>query len=145
MRSRSQLLVAALALLLPVSACLADDDEPKSPLGKEMVDMSRNFRKLRRQYADPAQKDSSLALVTAMQKNVETSKTLVPSQLEKIPEADKAKFTAAFQQHLDELAREYALLKDEIATGKADEAKAEMAKIGELKDKSHKELGVEDK
>ncbi len=75
-------LLTLLGLLAPICAH-AEDDDDDSPVANEMGTINRSFKKLNRQYADPAQKASSLELVAAIQKAVENSKTLTPSRAEK--------------------------------------------------------------
>lgn len=132
-------LLALLSFLVPVCG-FADDDDDDSPVGKEMGTINRSFKKLGRQYADAAQKDSSLELVATIQKSVENSKTLTPAKAEK--SADKAKYMATYKKDLDDLSKELVLLKDAISADKADVAKAQLDKIGKMKTSSHKELGV---
>lgn len=131
-------LLALLTFLLPIRGFTQDEDD--SPVTKEMEIVNRNFKKLGRQVADPAKKDSSLELVAGMQKAVENSKTLTPAKAEKAP--DKAKFMATYNKDLDELSNTLVALKDAISADKADVAKAELDKIGKMKSSSHKELGV---
>jgi hypothetical protein len=135
------LFVLFLTLLLPVRGFAQRGED--SPLHGEMDGINRNFRQLQRQYADPAQKASSLELVTAMQKHAEKAKTLTPPKADKMTGDEKAKYAATFQKDLDALTKEIVALKDAIANDKADAAKAEVEKIAHLKDSSHKDLGVE--
>lgn len=121
----------------------AAEEEAKSPLGKQMETMNRSFRKVRRQYADPAQKDANLALIDGMLENVKTAKTLPPPGADRLAAEEREKYLATFQKQLDQLAKEYGALKEQIAAGNAEGAGAEIKKIGELRDQSHKDLGVD--
>ena len=56
--------------------------------------------------------------------------------------ADQAKYLDTFHKDLDALIKEIGLLKQAITAGTADATKAEIDKISQLKDSSHKELGV---
>jgi cytochrome c556 len=138
--SRSSLFVLLLALLLPGKTFAAEGKE--SPLQGQMEGINHSLRTLKRQYTEPAQKASSLALVAAMQKYAETARTLTPPKAAKGTAEEKAKYLTAFHNDLDKLLKEIAALKAAIATDKTDVAKAEIDTIGQLKDSSHKELGV---
>ncbi len=137
----TRIFVVLLGFLMPLSTFAAEGKE--SPLHDQMEAINRSFRQLNRQYADPAQKASSLELVAAMQSHVETAKTLMPPKAEKMSGDEQAKYAAKFHAHLDELSKELATLKDAIASGKTDVTKTEMDRIKQLKDSSHKDLGVD--
>ena len=136
--TRSNVFVVLFALLMPLRLFAAD-----SPLQVEMSAINRSVRALSRQYADPAQKASSLELVAALQKHAATAKTLTPPKANTGTAEEKAKYVDTFHKDLDKLLVEIAALKAAIAAGKTDVAKAEIDKIGQLKASSHKELGVD--
>ncbi|MEA3187522.1 MAG: soluble cytochrome b562 [Chthoniobacter sp.] len=113
-----------------------------TPVGKQMEAVQSSFRKLNRQYADPAQKASSMELIATMQKGVETAKTLMPSKAEKLNGEEKKKYLDTFHKDLDELAQVLVALKDDMEAGDNAKTKADLDKIGQMKNTSHKELGV---
>jgi len=140
MISRSSFFVLLFALLMPATTFAAEGKD--SPLETQMQGINRSLRTLKRQYADPAQKASSLALVAAMQKNAETARTLTPPKAAKGTPEQNAKYLDVFHKDLDKLLQEIAALKAAITADKTDVATAEIDKIGQLRDASHKELGV---
>lgn len=140
MISRSNLFVLLFALLVPAKTFAAEGKE--SPLQGQMEGINRSLRTLKRQYADPAQKASSLALVSAMQKYAETARTLTPPKATKGTAAENAKYLDTFHKDLDKLLPEIAALKAAVTADKTDVVTAEIDKIEHLKDSSHKELGV---
>jgi soluble cytochrome b562 len=109
-----------------------------------MEAINRNLRKLTRQYADPAQKASSLEIVATLQKSAEASKTNFPEKAEKMPEDDKAKYIALFTKDMEALSKQLADLKTAIEAGDNDKAKAQLDALNQLKNSSHKELGVKE-
>ncbi len=137
---RSALVVLTLTLLLPLRTFAQAGKD--SPLHNEMEAINRSLRLINRQYADPAQKASTLELVATMQKHAETARTLTPPKSDKLAAADQTKYLDTFHKNLDALIKEIGLLKQAIAAGKTDAARAEIDKISQLKDSSHKELGV---
>jgi soluble cytochrome b562 len=116
--------------------------EHESPLHDEMEGMNHALRLVNRQYTDPAQKASTLALVSEMQKHAETAKTLVPPKAAKMTGDQQAQYLNSFHNDLDKLIAEIAALKQAITADQTDVAKAEIEKISQLKESSHKELGV---
>jgi cytochrome b562 len=104
--------------------------------------MNKNLRQLSHQYKDPAQKDSSLALVASMQKHAQTARTMTPPKAEKLTGDAQARLLDTFHKDLDGLIKEIAALKDAIANNQIDTAKAEIDKIRGLKDSGHHDLGV---
>ncbi len=137
---RSTLFVLTLALLLPLRAMAQEKKE--SPLHNEMEAINRSLRLINRQYADLTQKAATLELVATMQKHAETARTLTPPKSEKLTGDDQTKYLDTFHKDIDALLKEIGLLKQAIATDKTDAAKAEIDKISNLKESSHKELGV---
>jgi soluble cytochrome b562 len=77
-----------------------------------------------------------------MQKHAETARTLTPPKAEKLTGDDQTKYVDTFHKDLDALLKEIGLLKQALTTDKTDAAKAEIDKIAQLKESSHKELGV---
>ena len=140
MLQRSAFVVLTLVLLLPLRSFAEEGKD--SPLHVEMEAMNRSLRLIKRQYADPAQKASTLGLVSTMQKHAETARTLTPPKSEKLTGDDQAKYLDSFHKDLDALLKEIGLLQQAIAADKTDAAKAEIDKIAQLKESSHKELGV---
>ena len=138
----SILATLVLTLVLPLATFAAEAKD--SPLHTEMEAINRSLRLINRQYADPTQKAATLDLVATMQAHAEKAKTLTPPKADKLPAADQGKYLDSFHKDLDALIKEIGLLKQAITAGKTDAAKAEIDKIAQLKESSHKELGVGD-
>ena len=119
--------------------------EAESPVDDEMEALNSAVRKANRHYADAAKKDSTLTLIAEMQAHVQAAKKLSPSKAAKLTGAEKTKYVATYQKNLDDLLADIATLKDAVAGGNADLAKLQLEKIGQLKESSHKELGIEEK
>ena len=138
--SRVSFFVLLCAWLMPAATFSAEGKD--SPLQTQMDGINHSLRTLKRQYTDPAQKTSSLALVAEMQKHAETARTLTPPKAAKGTAEEQAKYLDTFHKDLDKLLQEIAALKAAITADKIDVATAEIEKIGQLRDSSHKELGV---
>lgn len=139
-----RLLTLRLGVLFLLSTASLAFAEEHSPLHDEMEAMNRNFRRVNRQAADPAQKDSTLQLVAAMRGNVEKAKTLIPPQAEKLDGEKKTDFLKKYQDYLDKLGKEIDDLESALKEDNADKVKSQLDTIRELKKTSHKDLGVED-
>jgi hypothetical protein len=137
---RSALVALTLTFLLPL--CAFAQEKKESPLHTEMEAMNRSLRLINRQYTDPAQKTNTLDLVATLEKHADTARTLTPPKAEKLTGDEQAKYLDTFHNDLDALLKEIGLLKQAITADKTDVAKAEIDKIKQLEDSSHKELGV---
>jgi soluble cytochrome b562 len=138
---RSSHILALLApLVLSLNAFAAGGRE--SPLHDEMEGINQDFRLVNRQYADPAQKVSTLNFVADMLKHAQKARTLSPPKADKLSGADQTKYVDTFHKDLDALIKEIGALQQAITADKLDVAKTEIAKIAQLKDSSHKELDV---
>src|SRR5882724_10325109 len=123
---RSCLLALSFALLMPLTTF---GREPESPVHDQMEAINHAFRQIGRQYADPAQKASTLDLVAQMQKHAETARTLTPPKADKLSGDEQTKYLDTFHKDLDALVKEIGALKQAITDDKADVAKAEIDKI----------------
>jgi hypothetical protein len=140
---RSAFLVLTLILLQPLPTFAQGPQGGKeSPLHGEMEGINRSLRQINRQYTNLTQKASTLELVAAMQKHAETARTLTPPKADKLTGDDQAKYLDTFHKDLDAVIKEMGLLQQAIAADKTDDAKAEIDKIKQLENSSHKELGV---
>ena len=136
-----QLCVVLVTVLVPLRGFAQHSED--SPVHNEMEGINRAARQLGRQISDPAQKVSSLELVATMQKHAEKAKTLTPPKAEKLTGDDKTKYVATFQADLDALLKQIGTVKADLTSDKFDVAQADFRKVQDLKNSSHKELGVE--
>ena len=116
-------------------------------LEASMKAMNRSLKALKDLVADPAKKDEALKTVSEAQRACAACKTapLPPKFTEKAPDdAAKAKIVAEYQADLRNNLRLLLDLEDAIIAGKADEAKAILVKMEELRDHAHEELGVDE-
>jgi len=112
-----------------------------------MKGMNRTLKGLKDLVADPAKKADALKAVADMQRNCAVCKALpLPAQFTKdaADDAAKAKIQDEYASDLRKTMRMLLDLEDAIVAGKADDAKAILAKIDEMREHAHKELGVDD-
>jgi len=109
-----------------------------------MKNLNRNLRTLGRQLGDASKKDDSLKLIAEVEKNVVGTHTLSPSNVDEVPEAERAEYIARFHKRMEELHAEIGKLKEAVTADKADEAKAILSNLNQLKRKGHEEFNVDD-
>ena len=133
------LLSAALALSFATTGALAADE---TPLSKEMSTMNKSLRTLKRQLADPAKKAENLELVAKVKKAIDNAHNLEPKKTKE--QSDKAAYTNKYKDEMVELGKTVGELEMAIKVDKTDDAKKAISKIYELKEKGHKDFGVDD-
>jgi phage-related minor tail protein len=138
MKSRI-LLSTALIFSLAGGAFAADED---TPLTKEMSTMNKSLRTIKRQLADPAKKADNLELIGKVKKAIDTGHGLDPKKTK--DQADKVAYTKKFKEQMIELGKTVGELEAAIKVDKQDDAKKALDKIYQLKEKGHKDFGVDD-
>lgn len=114
---------------------------------RAMKTMNRAMRQLRKVVGDAAQRDEALRLVNDMQRGCLDAKSQpVPKDIleQAADDAARAKLAGTFRHDLIELMRQLLDLETLIDAGKTQEATAKLAEIVQLRDHSHKEMGVSD-
>jgi hypothetical protein len=136
------LLLAGLLMSAPLAvrpARAAEDTE----LSKHMEQMKEAQKNLRKSIKDPAQNKASLDALTKFQEHTVASKALVPAKAAKLPEAEKAKFVAAYRKEMAGLLTHLAQI--ETAVLDNDNAKAEELFKGlkKVEDDGHEKFSEE--
>ncbi len=110
-----------------------------------MKAMNRAAQTLSGQVADASKKDENLQLVSDMQRACIAAKgSKLDEVLEKIESEDEKKaMTLKFRLTLIELARTLLNVESNLLEGNGDAAKAELEKALAIREKAHKEFGVE--
>jgi hypothetical protein len=133
-------LLTTAALSFNVAVAAEDDTE----LAKEMKVMNKNLRTLKRQSADPAKKEDNLALLALIKKSLESSHKLEPAKTKDVPAAEKEAYLAKYHEQMRDLSKSFDELEAALKADKADEAKKIIDKLGEQKQKGHKDFAPED-
>lgn len=135
------LLTLVASLALGINFATAADD---TPLAKEMSAFNKSLRTLKRQAADASKKDENLALIAKIKGNLDASKKLEPAKTKDVPAGEKAAYLAKFKDQLDGVSKSIDELEAAIKADKADDAKKIFEKLGEQKEKGHKDFGADD-
>jgi len=124
-------------------ACLFPPDQQF----EEVQCSTMGVKSLKDLVADGTKKAEALKLVADMQRNCAVCKALpLPPQFTKdaADDAAKAKIQDEYASDLRKTMRMLLDLEDAIVAGKGDEAKAILAKVDEMREHAHKELGVDE-
>jgi soluble cytochrome b562 len=133
------LLTVLAAASLSLTAYAADDE---TPLSKQMSVVNKNLRTVKRQLGDSAKKDDNLALVGKVKAALDEAQKLDPKKTK--DQADKAAYTKKFKEEMGDLTKAVAELEAGIKADAKDKADAALKKIYELKEKGHKDFGVDE-
>ncbi|HEY9155011.1 MAG TPA: cytochrome b562 [Opitutaceae bacterium] len=120
-----------------------DQHEPETELGKQMEKMGHAFKKLRKQVGDASQNASSLELVATARKAAEESLTLTPAKAATLPEAERPKFIADYQDGIKQLIAKFDDLSAALKANNNEEAQKIFKDIGSFQRKEHHEFQKE--
>jgi hypothetical protein len=126
------------AVAFSLSAIGADE----TPLSKEMSTMNKNLRTVKRQLGDPAKKENNLELIGKVKTALDAAHKLEPRKTK--DQTDKPAYTKKYQEEMIELGKAVGELEAAIKVDSKDDADKAMKKIYELKEKGHKDFGVDD-
>ena len=116
----------------------APKKEKKTELEIRMDKIGKAFRKLKKQIADPAQNESSLALVAIMEEGARDTLELTPAKAADLPEDQRAKFVDDFHSGIKDLQAGFAKLEAALKAGRNQDAAAIVKDLGALETKDHK-------
>jgi cytochrome c556 len=133
------LLTVLTAASLGFTAYAADDE---TPLSKQMSVMNKNLRTVKRQLGDSAKKEDNLALVGKVKSALDEAHKLEPKKTK--DQADKPTYTKKYKDEMVDLGKAVGELEAAIKVDAKDKAEAALKKIYELKEKGHKDFGVDD-
>lgn len=136
------LLTILTTLALGFNAAMAADDD--TPLAKNMSAMNKSLRLLKRQYADVSKKDENVAIVGKIKAGLDEAAKLEPKKTKDVPEAEKTAYLEKYKKQISELKKTYEGIETALKAGKPDEAKPLFDKLGEQKEKGHKDFGADD-
>jgi soluble cytochrome b562 len=151
MKTPRSLLALLLAIVSPgASTALHAADQPQadsedSELGDAMSAMNSAFKKLRKQVADPAQNEASLALVAKLRKGCVESTQHVPIKVGRLPAAEQAAAKLAYQDQMKKLIATVDELAAALKAGKNEVAADLLKKLHDQEEAGHKEFRAKKK
>jgi hypothetical protein len=132
--------VSALALCVSFAAA----DEKDTPLSKEMSGINKSLRTLKKQAQDPAKKAENLALIEKIKGGIAAAIKEEPAKTKDQPTADKSAYLEKYKKEMEQLDKTFDELKAAIEKGDNEAAKKIFAKLGEEKEKGHKDFAPEE-
>jgi soluble cytochrome b562 len=102
-----------------------------------MDKVSKAFRKLRKQVADPTQNAASLELLATMQAALKQAADLTPEKADDVPADQRAQFMSDYKAGIQGMEDEFTKLGDALTAGKNDDATKIVADIFALEKKDH--------
>ena len=135
MRSFFWIVSASFLWVGPFSSGLHAD----SPLEKQMNQMRRSFKELKKAMEAPVEADKPkyLGWVSDLKKASEEAKTMEPEKTDKIPEDQKKAFLEGYRSKMEESIELTDELGKAIEAGKWAEAKALMGQINQVQREGH--------
>jgi hypothetical protein len=145
------IIIMKMKTLLTLCAALAigtlgarAEDKPDTPLSKQMAEMNKTLRTLKRQIADPSKKADNIAAVDKMKGNVDAALKLEPAKTADQPAADKPAYVEKYKQELTELKKTFDDLKAALTKGDADATSKALEKLADSKEKGHKDFAPDE-
>ena len=136
------LLTTLVALTIGFQASVRAEDD--TPLAKNMSGMNKALRTLKRQVADAAKKDENVALLEKIKASLVEAAKLEPKKTKDVPAAEKAAYLEKYKKQMADLSKTFEDIDTAVKAGKTDDAKALFDKLGEQKEKGHKDFGADD-
>jgi len=124
----------------PAPNAAPKEEKPKTDLEKNMDSISRAFRTLRRQIADPTKNDSSLEQVAAIRTAAQAASQLTPAKAADLPEADRPQFVADFQAGMKDLFGALDKLEADLKANDNTAAAADLKQIQSIEGTNHKKF-----
>ena len=123
--------------LCKVQIARAEEKVKKSELSNTMEDMDEVFKKLKRTIRKAESNKESLKLITELQEKSLVCKGMTPSKAEKVPEADREKFVAAYRKEMAGVIVDLCTMEQAILDGDNAKAQEVYKALVEREDKGH--------
>jgi soluble cytochrome b562 len=120
------------------------EDKPDTPLSKQMSEMNKTLRTLKRQVADTSKKAENIAAVDKMKANVDAALKLEPAKTKDQPPAEKPAYLDKYKQQLNELKKTFDELKAALNKGDAEATTVALEKLADSKEKGHKDFAPDE-
>jgi hypothetical protein len=125
------------------AAAAAQDDKEKkvadldTELAKQMEVIDSGMKKLRRSLRKPESNKESLETIEKVHAAAVKSKDMTPAMASKIPEAERAKWVAAYKKDMEAMIKTVEEMRDAVKDNKNDKAQELHASLKKQEDKGH--------
>ena len=120
----------------------AEEENDSSPVDLLLEQVSRDLKKLSRQFENPASRESSLALADALIEATSKAKQLEPESVGDRSGAEREEYMALYRQGMDALLVQFQTLKAALEKEEPGTAEAAFEEAYALREKYHTELDV---
>ena len=132
--------MAAVAIL--AMGARAEDEDTSSPVDLLLEQVSRDLKKLSRQFDNPESRGSSLTLADRLIEAASKARGLQPESAGGRSGEELEKYMALYHQGMDALLAQFQTLKTAIEAGETGSAEAAIEEAYALREKYHTELDV---
>lgn len=137
----SALLVLALPLALPRPQ---EPEPPETELARNMEGIEDTLKLLRKHLKDDATRPQALEALVEIERLSLACKTLVPSQAQQLPEAERAAFTLAYRRTMVDFLMRQLELEAALLDGNAEDTRAAFDRLRAMEDAAHERFAPED-
>lgn len=137
MKKRLLFLTAVVAL---VFGSAVHAQEPETELGSKMEKISSAWRSAKRQLADPAKNEDTLAKLATVKENMVASVDLEPELKKSKPAAEQAKFVADYRATMKQEIKKIDEIIALVKAGKNDEAAKLVGVVDQDQKDAHKQF-----
>lgn len=137
-----RLIALAFCLAALVPDLRAEEEDQPSPVDLLLEQVSRDLKKLSRQFDNPESRDSSLGLADKLIEATGKARDMQPESAGERTGEELAKYMALYHQGMDALLVQFQALKKAIETEELGAAEAAIEESYALREKYHMELDV---
>lgn len=138
------LIVSAFLICSPLTRAAHHEEEEKTPLGEEMSAMNKAWRQVKKDVKDPTKNEDTVKLVGQVMQTALNSADMIPILAEDLPQDKQAAFLKAYQEEMEELIKDLAILQTFLEAGDNNMAQKLIKEIDDQKKKGHKEFKPKD-
>lgn len=140
MNRAAALFVVLFSALSPLRA--EEEEQQPSPVDTLLEQVSRDLKKLSRQFDNPQSRSSSLVLADALIEAATKAKDLRPRAANEPEDMTPDEYMALYHKGMDELVAQFRALKTALEADEVGAAEAAMEEAYALREKYHKQLNV---
>ena len=118
----------------------AEEEEQESPVGLIMEQVSRDMKKLSRQFDNPASRDSSLVLADELISAASKAKGMQPESMGEMEGMTHEEYMALYHKGMDALLEQFQALRKALEADEVGLAEAAMEQAYSLREEYHRKL-----
>lgn len=135
-------IIVFIAVISAASALRAEEEDQGSPVDVLLEQVSRDLKKLSRQFDNPESRASSLVLADALIEAATKAKDLWPHAADEPEGITPEQYMTVYHKGMDELLAQFQALKKALEADEFGAAEAAMEESYALREKYHEELNV---